>query len=97
LTRFKKEKNITTPDYSPGIKLLNFLAPPAAHTFASFLIVSRITMDGACLLFKTLVFIFFQISEVTRSASEATVLRVGMERRSFVATNHLEIDAKFYQ
>jgi hypothetical protein len=56
----KKEKTkITTTNYSPGIKLLNFFAPAAAHNLASFLIFAKISMDGACLLLKTLAFLSF--------------------------------------
>jgi hypothetical protein len=58
--RIKKRKTkITTTNYSSGIKLLKFFAPAAAHNLASFLIFVKITMDGACLLLKTLAFLSF--------------------------------------
>jgi hypothetical protein len=43
-----------TKAYSPGNKLPNHLAPVRTHKRAFFLILSRITIDGSCLLLKTL-------------------------------------------
>jgi hypothetical protein len=52
------------------------LAPAATHNFALFFIFSKITMDGACLFWKTRAFLSFQISEVTSKVSEATTFQV---------------------
>jgi hypothetical protein len=74
LTKFKnKNKKL---DYSPGNKLIKFLALASTHNSASFLFFSNITMEGACLLLKTRAFLSFQISEVTSKVSKAAALRV---------------------
>jgi hypothetical protein len=60
-----------TKAYSPDIKRPNPFAPAMTHKRASHLILSTITKVGDSLLWKTLEFLSFQISQTVRSASEA--------------------------
>jgi hypothetical protein len=63
-------------DYSRGIKLPIHLSPARIQSFASPLILWRMTDSGACLLLKTRPFLSFQISQEKRRAREAKSLRL---------------------
>jgi hypothetical protein len=62
-------------NYSRGINWLKFLAPASTQSFASFVILSKMTCDVARLFLKTLSFLSFQISQIISMASDVIPLR----------------------